>query len=292
MKSVLFIVGMPRSATTSVCNVLAQHPKVHHGFVKEPGFFVSALKDRLYAFDSKGEKVRFSRLGYLETYDEYCRNYGGMSQGGVYLDGSTIYSLHCDAFIEQIKDCPLLDGVEKKFMVLHRDPQERAISHYKFSVARGEEHRTFKQALIDESEGKYLDWILGGYVQGGEFKAVVDAIERQFGGESLIVVDIDRTELFSNAFFEKLTSFLGVEHYLFDFNVYQNANINASAGWVAFLRRVLRKIRQFNPLFFEHPLFRYFHRIVMRFFLRKVHENPVQDDELHKVYLKYAGGKK
>jgi len=288
MKNILFVIGMPRCATTSLCNVLGQHPDIRQGVLKEPGFFVSSLRLSLHAFNSDGSKVRFSSLGYLETQEDYCKNFGGIEKEGVYLDGSTIYSLHISTFIENIKSTQLLDGLDKKFIILHRNQKERAISHYKFSLARGEEFRTFEKALIDECEKIYPNWILGGYLKGGRYDVVADAITNNFGEESLLVIDIETDSLFSSECFNKITSFLGINRYCFDFNVYRNTNIDSNNKLILLFRVMLKRLRQLNPTFFEKKFFRYLHGAVMKCFIQKSNlKDSVRDEELRHIYSKY-----
>lgn len=255
MNKILFVVGMPRCGTTNLCNLLSQHPEINAGRLKEPGFFLFSVKNKLYAYNSSGKKIDFSRLGYLQTERDYVKNYSS-SKEDIWLDGTTIYSLHIESFIESVRGSDLLSHVEKKFIVLYRDKAKRAVSHYLFSLSRGEEFRKFDCALEDEISGRDEDWLLGGYIKGGEYENVVELIAENFGKDSVKAYDIDRFNASYEKSLDEIVSFVGAKDFLFNMEVYKNSNFSSTSPLFNFLRRLIKKIRDFNPRFFENKLFR------------------------------------
>jgi hypothetical protein len=198
---------------------MGQHPQVFSGVIKEPGYFLSSQKDRLHSFTSAGDNVSFSDSGYITTSSNYMTNFADFDNTEICLDGSTIYSLHCDDFIESVKKSPMLRGVEKKFIVGGRDPFERALSHYDFSVSRGEEFRSFERALLEEVEGQHSDWLLGGYIKGGQNQVVADKLIAVFGEDAVLQYNISSDEIFTQDFFNDVTDFLAAQQFHFDFDV-------------------------------------------------------------------------
>jgi len=255
MDKMVFLVGMPRCGTTNLCNILSQHPNINAGRLKEPGFFLDDCTNRLYAYNAKGRKIGFRHLGYLDNENDYIKNYTSLS-GNVWLDGTTIYSLHTDSFIHSLKKSNLVSRVEKKFIVLYRSKSRRAVSHYLFSLSRGEEFREFEDALSDELSGADKDWLLGGYVKGGDYEGVVASISDQFGNNSIRCYDIEKINLSSRNFLNEITSFIGVEKFSFDPSVYNNSNFSSNSKFANILRLCFKKIKSIHPLFFEKKIFR------------------------------------
>jgi hypothetical protein len=251
MPNAVIVPGLPRCATTALVNILSQHPELTVGIQKEPHFFIpDVLRNALYTFEGDGTKSSFSKLGFCVTDEEYSGNY--TSDGGTWIDASTLYSAHPSS-IEEISKY----GFEQvRFVVMFRGALKRAWSHYNFSVSRGEEYRSFEDALREEQKGP-SDWLLGGYIESGRVAPVVKKINEYFGHGSLYLVDVDTVDITSSEFLSDLLSFLGIESLKLDTNVYPNGSEQMRYKWVQSIRISLRKVRQSNPVLFDNKLTRW-----------------------------------
>ena len=122
------LLGVQKAATTSLQRWLAQHPDVCAPDV---------LKDYPYFYnDSIYEKgpEHISRI--------YRKSFHGES---VILQGFVSYIFDEKSLQRIKKDCP-----DAKFLLVLRNPVERAISAYYFTRQRGLEERSLEQAFADE----------------------------------------------------------------------------------------------------------------------------------------------
>lgn len=274
MKKLLIIPGLPRCATTSLVNLLSQHPDIHMPRVKEPHFLIpQAVTERLYAFNADGSKKPFRNCGFITSVEQYKKNIGYYSSQDILIDASTLYSVHTGFLTELVQ----LEDLDPYFIILKRSPFERAFSHFCFSQSRGEEYRSFKDALQDELAGKTDDWLLGGYLKGSCYRSVEKKIIEAYGREKLLLVDIDETDLLSRELLSKFLMFLNVTDYQFSDQVYCNESGVIDNRVLASLRVVLRQLRQLNPSLIDNRLFR---RLFEGFMARVQHKQSLPDDIL------------
>lgn len=253
MNSALIIPGLPRCATTSLVNILGQHPDLTTGVQKEPHYFIPEdLKKSLFAYEKHGCKRPFSKLGMCFDLDSYTSNYSSLN--GCWVDGSTLYSTHPES-IDEIKKYSFS---KVKFVVMFRRSFDRGWSHYKFSTSRGEEYRTFEKAVSEELGGLDLNWLLGGYIRAGKIAPVVNNIISNFGVDSLYIVNLDETDITSDVFLKELTTFIGLKSFHYNLDVYKNASEDLKYTWLKSFRVFLRRARQLSPIFFDNTLTRWF----------------------------------
>lgn len=125
-----FIIGAQRSGTTLLYDLLDQHPDIEMAQPKrpEPKFFLNAenvAKGRGFYedkhFSGPAKRIRGEKS---TSYIEYPQV------------GRRIRELYPEA----------------KIVVMLRDPVERAVSNYHFSVKNGLEHRPIDQAILQEEK--------------------------------------------------------------------------------------------------------------------------------------------
>lgn len=251
MKRFLFVPGLPRCATTSFVQLLDQHEGIFLPKIKEPHFFLPA-KENYFMFDRKGRHIPFKKSGFVNSYDEFLANYDGFTENKIFIDGSTLYAVHTNSIDEIARQ----QDIDPYFIILKRDPFKRAVSHYLYSVSRGEEYRKFDQALHDEQNGKFKYWLLGGYIAGSDSKQCEEKIKKYWGAGRLIVADIDKDDIFSSLFMEKVLSFLGLPSFNFDFNTQANALTYTENPVMKEIRIVMKKVRQLNPSLVDNKITR------------------------------------
>lgn len=130
----VFIVGVGKAGTSSLCNYMAQHPDVFVSPVKEPHFFSDVAPRLTPAIKDERAYLRlFSRAG-----DKRVR-----------LEASISY------FWDEGSAAAIKRAVpDAKAIVVLREPVARAYSHYWHAVRYGDETRSFAAAIEDELAGR------------------------------------------------------------------------------------------------------------------------------------------
>jgi hypothetical protein len=131
MKVDFFIVGSQRCGTTYLYQVLDQHPEIFLAkpVKPEPKFFID---DKQHA----------------EGYSWYINRYFSEASEIQLLGEKSTSYIEYEAAAERIYSY----NKDAKIIVLVRDPVERALSNYRFSVDNGIENLDFYQAILSEKE--------------------------------------------------------------------------------------------------------------------------------------------
>jgi Sulfotransferase family len=183
-----FIIGAPKTGTTSFHHYLEQHPQIQMSSVKEPTFFAPSPEP--------GEESRS-----INRLDRYERLFDPSVP--VRGEASTAYA-----------EYPFRQGVPEKikqavpdarFIYLVRDPIERTLSHYNHFVASEGERRSLRELLADLSDPR-LPCICASL-----YALQLDLYLRHFSREQILVVD--QAELLSDrrATLRAVFEFLGVD---------------------------------------------------------------------------------
>lgn len=132
----LFLVGAMKSGTTTLHELLAQHPEISMSEPKEPCYFVSPEQ-------LKALWPEMWRMGFWKDEASYLALFKDKQQAKYFGESSTDYSKR-----------PGIDGVaekiaafnpEARFIYIMRDPIERTLSHYWHMV----EHRGELRAPLE-----------------------------------------------------------------------------------------------------------------------------------------------
>lgn len=124
-----FLIGVQKAATTSLYHSLSKHPDICAPLaVKDFGFFT---KDEFYV--EKG-------LEYLASFYD-----GFYNDEKIILQGSAHY-IFFEGAIKRIKEF----NPDAKFILILRNPIERAVSSYRFAVKHHMETLDFEDALKEE----------------------------------------------------------------------------------------------------------------------------------------------
>jgi hypothetical protein len=133
-----FVLGATKCGTTSIHHYLRQHPELYLPYVKELGFF-------------RTPKEHF-RTG-LEDYLRYFQGVDAKKTG----EATPGYFRHTEVVPDRMTE--LYDSGERpQFILVFRDPTERAFSHYLHHVGAGNEDRSFQEALQYEREYPKQSW--------------------------------------------------------------------------------------------------------------------------------------
>lgn len=122
-------IGAQKAGSTSLYEILKQHPQIALANKKESKFF---FKDELYA-----QGIEFYKRQYFDPASAHLP----------YLDIDPILLYDNNAADRIFRAL----GEQVKFIVTLREPVERAISHYKMEQYRGNETLDFETAINQES---------------------------------------------------------------------------------------------------------------------------------------------
>jgi len=170
MLPTFFVIGAPRSGTTSVYEYLNTHPDIFMSPVKEPEFFARpdfdvvarGCRRRSGSLDELAEMDPVMRP-HLERYQALFERAHGEKQRG---EASSIYLAHPTA-AEHLHD----HVPNARLIAILRDPTERAYSHYVHT----------KRMYVENGYGPALG--APGRTVDEEFRRVVDAAHRDGPGE-------------------------------------------------------------------------------------------------------------
>ena len=144
--------GAAKSGTTTLCDILRQHPEIYIPSFKEPHFFDIPEN-------------------YKNGIDWYKKNYYRNALAKVIADFTPSYFFDKEAPKRIFESL----GGKVKFVVILRNPVDRAYSHYLHSKRDGHEDLEFKEAIQHESSrlkqyeesGDYLSYLRQSYVSQG-----------------------------------------------------------------------------------------------------------------------------
>jgi len=120
----LFIVGAPRSGTTSLYEYLKQHPEVFMSPIKEPHYF--ARKD----IHEYHDKVGYPKI--ISDFKEYISLFRDGKDKRIRGEASINYLYSKSATSEIYELIP-----DAKIIISLRNPIERALSHFKYDLTLG-----------------------------------------------------------------------------------------------------------------------------------------------------------
>ncbi|MFY0605783.1 MAG: sulfotransferase domain-containing protein [Cyclobacteriaceae bacterium] len=192
-----YILGASKAGSTSLNYYLDQHPNIYMGSDKEPEFFQN---DQDY---SKG----------LDWYhNTYFRNADFNYPVG---EASASY-LYYSKVAERLSSLPVAN---QRFIVIMRNPIERAYSQYWHQVRRGET-RSFQAAIDAELAEISLNkevifefppksYYLGRSLYGAHIKNYLSYFKK----EQFLFLFLEELKLNPESVFDKICSFLGVQEY-------------------------------------------------------------------------------
>ena len=225
-----FGVGAPKSGTTSLHDILIQHPQIFLPRVKETNFF---LIDELY---NKGidfyKKTFFSEWNGEKVVGEINPSY--------MFDSRVIKRIYNDV------------GKDVKLFFIFRNPVDRAYSHYWMNFRRGFEKKPFEDAIRKEKENCDFnsDEKLFCYLRKGLYSVYVKKYLEYFPKKNMFFIIFETDFLKEKKkTIENLLNFLGVDNFDLNLNVKSNPNRIYKSKFVrelvygeSFLRKIGKKL--------------------------------------------------
>ncbi len=186
-----FVLGVAKSGTTSLHDYLRQHPSLFLPYVKE-----------LHVFDA--EEDSFSSE--LDRYRQYFAEAGDRRAG----DATPSYFRHVDPVADRMRS--LYGGRLPFFLLVLRDPVERAYSHYLHNVSEGREPLSFADALAAERadpNAKQRAW--KGYFADGVYVDTLSQWFARFPRERFLILRSARLAQRTDATLRRIFRFLEVD---------------------------------------------------------------------------------
>lgn len=171
-----FCLGAAKSGTTTLYDILRQHPEIYIPNFKEPHFF-----DIPENFEN--------------GLDWYARNYYKKANKKIIADFTPSYLFNENAPKRIFESL----GKDMKFLVIFRNPVDRAYSHYLHSKRDNHEIEIFEEALeLEVSRLKkykdqfdYLSYLRHSYLQQGLYAEMIDRYLQYFSLDNFLFIHFE-----------------------------------------------------------------------------------------------------
>ena len=245
------LLGAAKSATTTIYDILRQNSNVFTPQFKEPHFF--NINDNY----EKG----FS--WYLNTY------YKNSIDSKVVVDFTPSY-LYSEKSAERIFE-NLGKGV--KFIIILRDPVDRAFSHYLHSKRDGHEKESFERAIKLEQKrlGEYMldnDFVSElrfSYISQGLYFKMIKSYLKFYDLNDFLIINFDK-EISNNmqVTLDRISKFLDIE---IDSEL---SNIHSNKSGVS-------KFQTINKFILNENIFRKFFKKIIPYNIRQIIKNKIRN---------------
>ena len=194
----LFCIGCPKSGTTTLFKILCQHSQIHTPKFKEPFFF--------------------NNSNYQNGIDWYAKTYYDDIKNEKWVLDFTPSYLYSDEALFRINEYS--KGKDLKFIVMLRNPVERAYSHYLHTLRDGLEDLDFNDAIQAESErllnyeNNLLSQLKYSYIYQSLYHKHLSKYFESFGRNNFFVINYDSQLLDKSEFklmISDLQNFLGIK---------------------------------------------------------------------------------
>ncbi|MAG72697.1 hypothetical protein CL620_00145 [archaeon] len=220
----VFIAGAPKSGTTSLYNLLVQHPDVFTPTEREPNYFCQDVNNSVNTF----QKVRFYNkwfyYNHTTSYKKYLQLYEKWKTEKVGLDGSSgryLYSKEAAAKIAKANP-------DAKIIIMIREPIAFLRSLHSHFVSHFSEHITdFSTALDAEEDRKLGKKISPGskcpaqqyYDDMARFSEQIIRFQQHFPPEQIKIILLDDFKNDMQSVYNDLLLFLELETFTPEFTV-------------------------------------------------------------------------
>ncbi len=183
------IVGAQKAGTTALDHYLRQHPEIGMATKKEVHFFDLETKNP-----------------FKKRYSSYHKHFDFRSNKKVYGESTPIYSYWQPCCINIKRYNPKM-----KLIAILRDPIQRAFSHWKMEVGRGNENISFSQRIRNEKINPPIQNRVFSYVDRGFYAIQIKRLRTHFPEQQLLFIKYEDFKSNQLATLHQIFSFLGVE---------------------------------------------------------------------------------
>lgn len=195
----VFILGFTKCATTSLYNQFMQHPSVSKTKRKEPHYHFAQVMGKQFLGPADNDAVRQMFVTDKHKYNALYE------PGKLSIDGSAM-SIENPKVLENInRQYP-----DAKFIVMLRDPIDRAFSAYAHLVRDARETRTFKEAIAHELSGAREGYLpIWQNIKSSRFVEATQFARRLLGDRLRVVNYRDYAQNNQNVM-DELANFIGL----------------------------------------------------------------------------------
>ena len=218
-------IGAAKSGTTTLYDILKQHPEIFIPAFKEPHFFDIPEN-------------------YNNGIDWYEKNYFRNINKKIIADFTPSYFFEKETPKRIFKDL----GTQIKFVVLLRNPVDRAYSHYLHSVRDEHENLSFEDSLKQENErlenyekkGDYLSYLRNSYFHQGLYGDMLERYLKYFTLDNFLFIHFEEEFLQERKMIiQKILEFLSIE---VEVELQTRIRSNpASKAKLKFLKKIMNK---------------------------------------------------
>ncbi len=200
----LFVVGAPKSGTTSIYDYLAEHPSVFVPVRKELHFHSSPELRANVAGPGDAAAVR----GIVTSSEEYQGYFA-------HTDAShTVVADVSPSYLYHARSAGRIHAVSPnaRIVVLVRDPVERAYSQYLHLVRVQRENLDFEAALDAEDARRSAGWAsMWRYVDTSRYARQISTYLETFGSDRVLILHAEHLRAARDETMAKLFDFIGLE---------------------------------------------------------------------------------
>lgn len=191
------IIGAQKCATTTLFNILAEHPSIVGCDIKEPHFF------------SLSSNWRNNLPKYENLFKE--------REDVLFFEASTSYSAY------PLRNLRIWDNIydynpAMKFIYVVRNPIDRIISSYIHTFERGYTDLPIEKAIIKDRQ----------FIDMSRYSTQIMPYIRKFGRNKIIIIDFEDFVSCRKMVMQDVSNFLGIA--LNKFSSYENTHFNISIG--------------------------------------------------------------
>jgi uncharacterized protein YbcI len=197
-----FIPGAAKSGTTTLYQLLSQHPDLFFPKSRKEPFFFS-FGDEAPAYQDD----QFNSIHVWKT-KEYLDLYAPASASQLCGDASTSYLYTYQKTLPLIRQFYGDQASSLKSVILLRNPIDRAYSHYTYLIRNGFENRTFEEAISKSGIEiwKKKRWGFD-YLEYGRYAKQVEAFQQAIPNTRIwLTEDLKKAETIN-----EIMSFLGIQ---------------------------------------------------------------------------------
>ncbi len=204
MKVDFFIVGAPKSGTTSLYKYLSEHPQISMSSIKEPNYFSNkSLKNQTLYYDQ-------NIIEDLERYHQLFSNDSIEKKKG---EASVSYLFYKDV-PKKINDY----NPDAKIIIILRNPIERAYSHYLMDYRLGLVNENFNEIIKKKLKHKNAKLYFQQYVELGEYANQIKRYLNEFNINQIMIIDYEDFIKETDLVIDKVHRFLGVNNFVTESN--------------------------------------------------------------------------
>lgn len=206
----IFIVGAMKAGTTSLYNLLGEHPDLFLPREKEPSYFLwsNYCSSTQFKVPTRRGLISADHWMVVRTQRQYQALFRRAGPDQMTGEASTFY-LPDPHVAERIR----LAVPHAKIIAILRNPVERAYSAYSFQQSLGVEPApTFREAILAEQRGDRNEWLYGWrHIHCSNYARQLQRYYREFGEDAVLVLDFDAFNRDPHATARRIFAFIGLD---------------------------------------------------------------------------------